>query len=53
MWTQYPFSVDIKKEEIFNLSEQEVDNLIEIYVTTILKKFLKLYHKFIFGFAVK
>ena len=25
-----PFSVEIEKEEMFNLSQQEVDNLIEI-----------------------
>ena len=38
MWIKDPFSVEIEKEEMFNLSEQEVDNLIEISCDTDLKK---------------
>ena len=38
MWINDPFSVEIEKKEMFNLSEQEVDNLIEISCDTDLKK---------------
>jgi len=40
MWIKDPFSVDIEKGEIVNLS----DNLIEISCDAILKMCLKLYH---------
>ncbi|XP_050522957.1 zinc finger BED domain-containing protein 5-like [Daktulosphaira vitifoliae] len=38
MWIKDPFSVKIEKEEMLNLSEQEVDNLIEISCDNNLKK---------------
>ena len=38
MWIKNPFSVKIETEEMLNLSEQEVDNLIEISCDTDLKK---------------
>lgn len=38
MWIKDPFSVEIENEELFNLSEQEVDNLIEISCDTDLRK---------------
>jgi len=38
MWIKDPFSVEMEKEEMLNLSEQEVDNLIEISCDTDLKK---------------
>ncbi|XP_035214181.1 uncharacterized protein LOC118187973 [Stegodyphus dumicola] len=38
MWIKDPFPVDIEKEEMLNLSEQEVDNLIEISCDTDLRK---------------
>lgn len=38
MWIKDSFSVEIEKEETFNLSEQEVDKLIEISYDTDFKK---------------